>query len=300
MLACKSSKPTLEIINKCHAANSDGAGIVWFDDTNLAKYKKGLNPTELFEIVEKLPLPFCIHFRASSPGFSKSNLLTHPFEVTEKSELKLEGECEKLLMHNGYISDWKMFLAARNLRFETNEVSSDSRAVARIISNDNQEFLKETIKDTNKGKFIFIDAVRKKFGLYGDSFNEDNGILYSNLTWKHGKSYCQTSTNVGVGTEYGSYKEAKEKIVAPITSIVISNQKDADGILKPFVLNGDDTKKKISNPDTLTSLTSGNEAAPVSPEEVKIILQRFSCPPNLSKEKQKKLFKRYCKISCLC
>ena len=277
ILACKSQKPTKEILDKCHAANGDGAGIFWFNETNKAQYKKGLLPAALFEIVEKLPLPFCIHFRASSIG-GKSDLLTHPFEVTPESVLRLEGEAEQLLMHNGHFGDWKICLAAANLRFSQNETFSDTRAIARVISNGNTAFL----KDMGKGKFILADAQRKKFSLYGDDFTEYEGILYSNMAWRYGRAYCQGGhvANQQVGpSPTENWDSLHTHLAAKVNPPVKLTNETKDGVTRTVVKKGEDKKTP----------------PPTTPEELDILLARFQHSPELSKARQKKLFKRWCR-----
>ena len=203
ILACKANKPSRETIAKCYADNDDGAGIAWFTTKDgqfinaetvtpetqlIAKYKKGLNENEVVKLIEDTPLPFVVHFRASSVG-GKNSLLTHPFEMTEKSELRTEGECDKLLIHNGTFSDWKICLAAKGLTDPLTEPMSDTRAIAMISSKGNDSF----IKKINRGKFVVVDCQAQKFRLIGDTFIEEDGIYYSNLSWKSKLVHSQNS-----------------------------------------------------------------------------------------------------------
>ena len=59
------------------------------------------------------------------------------------------------------------------------ESMSDTRAIAMIISrNNNESFLSKI-----NGKFVVIDSIKRKMRYYGD-FTEEDGIWYSNMTWK--------------------------------------------------------------------------------------------------------------------
>lgn len=183
-------RPTLEIVNKCHAKNSDGGGIAWFNKKGKAEYRKGLNVQEIYDLTQSVPLPFVAHFRLASCG-GKNELLTHPFEITKKSELKLAGQADKLLIHNGTFADWKICLAAANVdEPDVNSPLSDTRAIAMILARHrNYNFL-----DKISGRFIVMDATTKQFHFFGD-FDEEGGIWYSNLFWKN---YYKNYTNCNV------------------------------------------------------------------------------------------------------
>lgn len=179
ILACEDEKPSLDILESCECANADGAGIAWFDNTGKASYKKNMTAKELDAFITDLPLPYVIHFRLASVG-GKNPLLTHPFEVSIDSPLRLEGSADKLLVHNGHINDWDMYLAAAGIDTpEDKSPMSDSRAIAMIISKNNEKFL-----DKLRGNYVLIDATKERFRLFGH-FTKENGIYYSNMIWKY-------------------------------------------------------------------------------------------------------------------
>lgn len=192
ILICKRNKPTVEILRKCHNRNDDGAGVAWFSQTGekdgkptyIANYKKGFtHADQVNDFIQKLPLPFIVHFRWASIG-GKSLSLTHPFEITENSELKFENTAEKLLFQNGTIHNWDMYLAAAGLDTPTGFVS-DSRALAMILAkHGNGKFLTK-FPDS---RFVMLNASDKKFYIYG-KFDEENGIQYSNMSWKNAGSH---------------------------------------------------------------------------------------------------------------
>lgn len=246
ILICKRQRPTLEILEKCHDRNNDGAGIAWFDDTDQAKYKKGFNdPEKVFEFTQKLKLPFIVHFRWASIG-GRTDMLTHPFEVTSNSELKLEGQSHKLLFQNGTVSTWDMYLAAAGIDVPIGPVS-DSRALAMIISkHGNSKFLTK-LPDS---RFIVMDAIDRRFYIYG-SFTEENGIAYSNMFWKNGASkkkgcqtYCPGNSQVTYNN-YSGHSQANNNNNNNLTNPVIPNNANP-----PFAANvvnvlGQLTKKDL-------------------------------------------------------
>lgn len=181
---CIQKKPSREIIHKGWDSNSHGAGIAWVNKDRKAQYVKGLTSAdEVYKYVEKLSLPFVIHFRLASAG-GKDPLLTHPFEISKGSPLALAGEANKVLIHNGHESDWKKCLAASGVDVDAIKTPlSDTRAIAMIIArHKNSDFLKIA-----SGKFVTVgydDAEDKNKIRYWGDFDEEDGILYSNTHWK--------------------------------------------------------------------------------------------------------------------
>lgn len=179
VLICESEKPSLEILTQCKNANSHGIGITWLNENNKAEYKKGIELDELYKLTLKLELPFVIHLRLASCG-GQSELLCHPFEITRESQLRLQGECDKTLVHNGHIHEYERLLAAAGIYIEKNENNpmSDSRAIAMIASNNNEKFLHYLT-----GNFVIVDSLEKKIRMFGN-FIEENGVHFSNMIWK--------------------------------------------------------------------------------------------------------------------
>lgn len=180
LIACH-KRLDLETVKKIWNINDDGGGIGWFEKDK-AKYIKGItSPEELFNLIEKTPLPQIVHFRLHSVG-GYSGLLTHPFEVTRESKLRLKGEANRLLFHNGHDSDFNKYIAAANLHQKDKSPMSDTRAIAMVVSNNNEKFLQVA-----SGKFILLDATCHKIKLFGDftELPEFPGIAFSNTIWKY-------------------------------------------------------------------------------------------------------------------
>lgn len=201
--SCVDEKPTLDQIHRMYDDNSHGASISWINKKGLAQYKKGLSEDEVFKLVRETPLPFVLHFRQSSFSKDKENkLLNHPFEVTIDSPLRLEGEAEKLLIHNGTIREYDLMLATANIQVGKDEPMTDTRAIAMMMAKDN-----EKLPWRIPGKFVLIDSTRDKgkFRLTGD-FTLEGGILYSNLSWKWGnKSFYNNPSGGLTDDEYYNF-----------------------------------------------------------------------------------------------
>jgi hypothetical protein len=196
-------KPTLDQIHKMYDDNSHGASISFINKEGLAEYKKGLNEDEVFKAVYETPLPFVLHFRQSSFWKDRENkLLNHPFEISINSPLKLEGKAEKLLIHNGTIKEYELMMAVADIPIIKDDMMTDSRAIAMIMAKNKDEKLPWRIP----GKFVIIDSTRSKgkFRLSGD-FTLEDGIMFSNLSWKWGTKTYNNSCSGLTEDEYYNY-----------------------------------------------------------------------------------------------
>src|SRR3989442_862864 len=101
----KGVKPTLDVLEKCHEANPDGAGVAWATGGGV-QWEKGLTGKEVFKIIQGVDKHFAVHFRWATVGGVGSQL-THPFPVTADVSLKKRGTAPKLLMHNGHWHPWE-------------------------------------------------------------------------------------------------------------------------------------------------------------------------------------------------
>lgn len=276
ILACKDQKPSLEILMKCERSNPHGAGFMHFNQEGKVWYKKGLNANEVHELVEKIDLPFVIHFRWASGGFAKDRLLAHPFEVTETSDLQLEGVCDKALMHNGHFNDWKLALFAAGLD-EPRGFGSDSRAISMVVSKDNLKFLQKL-----RGYFVVADSSVKKYKCYGP-FKEENGIYYSNLTWKHKvcKTYCSETTRESVYDNDVPRTDANEKKTTktdiPTVRSTSSKYIGVKQIVLPVLNKTDLSMDQIND----------------------LLIDSFFkvCPEDFSMKKKKRVWKRLCALN---
>lgn len=182
-----SAKPSRKIIDAAHSENCHGSGVAWFNEDGLCQYEKWLYPHEVEKLIGEIPLPFIIHFRSASLG-GLSNLLNHPFIISEKSPLSLTGVAEQLLVHNGTIKEYKEILSKAKIPETKDEPLSDSRAMAMLLGKFNksvqQEKLLKYFSQNNKNRFVLMDSKSKTFKMFGD-FTFENGCHYSNMKWKN-------------------------------------------------------------------------------------------------------------------
>lgn len=189
--------PTLEVLEKIGMCNRDGFGVGYYNNKGKCQYIKGIKTAkEVFELVKEINIfPIAIHARLSSQG-GKSELLTHPFEISPKSQLRLEGECNKLLFHNGHVGLFEDKAIIADVDLPKNEPLSDTRAIAMICSKhrDNGARFLHSLNN----KFVVMDAKIGKFRLIPfEGFVKEDGIYYSNTFWKF---RCNTNSHT-----YASY-----------------------------------------------------------------------------------------------
>lgn len=275
IIAARTKKPSLEILKKAESANGDGAGVVWINENKKAQWKKGLNADGVFKVIEDLPLPFVIHFRLGSRGLKKDLLLTHPFVIAPNSPLSLEGEADKLFVHNGTIfdSDWKWGLLGAGLE-APDDLMSDSRAIAMILSqHKNYDFLKKI-----KGNFIYIDSTKEKFPfvILGDTFKYEDGMYFSNFEWKYRTNYVGSyASDYGDMGYVGQCKNYQNTVGSNISNI-------------PNGTNND-TKKKSEN---LLNQQSNSSSEILLDRLLKEYIVCQECREVISNDRIRELFKQ--------
>lgn len=210
ILLCRDNKPSKTIIHKVHQDNNHGLGLAYFKD-GLAHYKKGMFPGELISFMETIELPFIVHARAASIG-GKGLTLTHPYEITAESPLKFEGSAEKLLFHNGTVSNFRHFMMAADVTNPNQYDSmSDTRGLALILAKLNDDTKQINFLKEFKQKFVIVDSKALEFKIFGD-FQFEDGIYYSNFYWK---SQQVTFNEWDNKNEKKDIKNDTQKIVLP-------------------------------------------------------------------------------------
>ena len=233
-------KPDMEIVRRAFLDNDDGASITWVNDKRKVEYIKGITTAEeVYNLSLATELPFVIHFRKTSTGLKTDPLLTHPFEISKDSPLKLYGETDRVLIHNGTEVDWRKCLAASGLTIPKDKAGlpqdmSDTRAIAMILSqHKNNDFLFAAT-----GKFVVVGygspTDERAFRYYGD-FQEDDGILYSNLLWKWSKTYGFYGEEYDAGSgSYNFHLHKKKDETQKIPTIPKETEKEYPVLRQPY------------------------------------------------------------------
>lgn len=203
--------PTRETLKQCFTRNKDGAGFAWLEN-NVLYGKKGMMSWEEYEseltaLESRIDLKttmFTSHFRITTHGGTNPNNC-HPFPLSgDIAELKaLEmiatGE-DKIVMHNGIISGFGSYNGDLS---DTQEFIKDFLYYL-DLGNKNWNKNPNTIKavETVLGSRLCVMNTDGTFELLGTGWIEDDGVWYSNSTYKpYTSSYSSKS--------YGSYYNGK-------------------------------------------------------------------------------------------
>lgn len=189
------TRPTEEMIERAWDTNKDGAGIAWREGTGdraEVVWKKGIMKLdEIKPLIAKAPLPFVVHFRVASCGGVRQNL-THPFVISEKSPLLLEGRTKgAVLFHNGHWNGWneKALDAAihSNTKLPEGSEWSDTRAMAWMVHIYGPELI--DLLSTQKG----VIMSPQKFNIFtGNGWEKINEVWCSNDYFWKGRRHVTT------------------------------------------------------------------------------------------------------------
>ena len=178
--------PTLVELQAAELQNPDGAGIAW-TTTKGVEFRKGLTAEQVHELLTDLPprTRWVVHFRFATIGEAQPGLC-HPFPVSRDTSLDITGLADRLLFHNGTVSDWKDRLS--NIVFDPKSSVaipdgdwSDSRGIAWLLALNGSTRALSFID----GKFVAMNKngitiyPRDKSG-----WTSTDGCWYSNTYWR--------------------------------------------------------------------------------------------------------------------
>ncbi len=165
--------PSEETFMECFFNNPDGIGIGWNDGIR-THIKKGFMTFSHFmeyidqRSIELIDKDVMIHFRYATHG-NIDNKSCHPFVIDRNYPLKYTGN-KTIIAHNGII---------HGKEFIKKDLSDTMVLVQKINKKGlNHRSIKPILQS---GKFIIMSP--NKITIYGN-FIEDNGVFYSNDTYK--------------------------------------------------------------------------------------------------------------------
>lgn len=178
------------ILQRCFNVNRDGSGYMYVNEQNEVVIKKGYMDFEtyykdLVEDYDKHNLKnknLVMHFRIGTSGQSKYGC-THPFAITDNYDLLNATRVKTNIgvCHNGIVSMFNSRLA----KYSDTQIYIAS-VLTPIYKLNRNAFsysdVKKLIKDTTNSKWAFLDKF-DNLNIVGD-FEEDNGYLYSNTTYR--------------------------------------------------------------------------------------------------------------------
>lgn len=188
------SCPTLATLKTCWDSNPDGAGFA-FNDGGRVIIKKGFMTWDAFKAAWTSCMKnydfknrgVLIHFRITTHGGTNPQN-THPFPVVSDTGMmqKPECVCEYAAIHNGIIS-------ATSVQAIKERTTSDTLVFIRdylsLIAQNKSWFKRRANLELIS---LLIDAPHSKMAIingkgeiiHTDGFVEDNGVLYSNASYK--------------------------------------------------------------------------------------------------------------------
>lgn len=180
--------PESKIMETMLKNNSDGAGFCYCQDGEV-KIQKGYMTYEDFtealnkvsEKIDTYATPMIFHFRIATHG-GITPALCHPFPISNKIPVlrRLTTSTSLGIVHNGIID-----IKARNgvsdtMQYITEKLAKRYKWDKEFYKNKKQR--KAILTEIGSSKMAFLDSMGEIYTI-GD-FIEDNGILYSNSSYK--------------------------------------------------------------------------------------------------------------------
>lgn len=168
----EATPPTLNTLLDCEIENPHGGGIA-YPTFHGVQWHKGLTAKQLHRYAqEHAGKPMLIHFRIATAG-TISKELCHPFPITRKVSLALNGTANSVLIHNGHWFSWDDFLPRGARKREW----TDTRVMAQLAHFHGIDALRNT------GQRIAILRRDGATTLLGD-WRQLDGVFYSNFLWR--------------------------------------------------------------------------------------------------------------------
>lgn len=187
-----------EHFNNSFMCNSDGAGVMYNDKENVIIHKGFMNIKDFNEFEATLPVDCdrVYHFRIATSG-KIAKETCHPYPVVNnlKNMLDIDTMCDVGAAHNGIVS-WCTPVKALASSFSDSMVFLSSYVYPHRNTLFKSESFRELLVHASCSKFAFMNKDTVK--LVG-SFVEEDGIFYSNNTYKY--SYMGTTYH-GKGFTY--------------------------------------------------------------------------------------------------
>ena len=219
------SMPDEKILKTMFKNNSDGAGFMYAYNGAVHIEKGFMHYNEFKSAIDSLAekydisaLPLVMHFRIATSGNIDGGT-THPFPVSSKRNAlrKLKYTTDLAIAHNGVIP----ISAPKNMS-DTMQYVAKRLTLYRNIQNDFYKhncFLKRVEKEI-KSKMVFLDK-SGYIATVGEFITEDNGMIYSNTSYKD-------KTYFSINSYYDMFAYSTQSKLCPIDGYIL----DYDGHLK--------------------------------------------------------------------
>lgn len=183
--------PSKEIFRKCYTNNPDGCGYMYVENNEVVVKKGYMGYKNMYKELKKLgnDKGIVVHFRIGTSG-NKDQKTCHPYPLSAdvKDLQTTHYTTDVAMVHNGIITGYSD-LSNNNLN-DTQVFIRDFLSVLKDLDNEFYKNIKvqKMLKEITNSKLTFMNNKEEIFCV-GD-FIEDDGILYSNTTYK--TSYWST------------------------------------------------------------------------------------------------------------
>lgn len=188
----KGKLPSMDTIKTCFEHNSDGAGLMYVDKGQVVIDKGFMNFRELEKKLEVLYKKFndfknkalVIHCRIGTSG-TNTRENTHPYCISTnyKDLHRTKIFCDLGMVHNGVITDYTPVDNKHNTN-DTQEFIMKYIAPLYEHYRDfyKNEYIMSGLADITGSRLVFLDTKENLY--YVGDFVEDNGVKYSNTSYK--------------------------------------------------------------------------------------------------------------------
>lgn len=182
--------PSKETLQTCFENNPDGAGFMYVKDDKVVIDKGYMDFRSFYKRLKKLDRKLhlkdkalVMHFRIGTHG-KNDRQTTHPFPISSNaSDLKRTYITTDLgVVHNGIIQKY-------DYENDLSDTQLFIRDVISILKGLNRNFYKDKgtldmLNRVTKSKLCFLDT-KNDLIYVGDFVKDDNGVRYSNSTYKY-------------------------------------------------------------------------------------------------------------------
>lgn len=189
--------PPKQVFKTCFDNNPDGCGYMYVNNGKVIIKKGYMGYKHLYKDIKRLTdkndINVVVHFRIGTQGKNDAKT-THPYPITSNTDYmqKLYYETDLAVVHNGIIYGYE-----DKTRPDLNDTQIFIRDVLSVLQELNKDFYKNEnaitmLEDITSSKLVFLDK-DDTLSFVGNFIN-DNGILYSNYTYKETR-YTYTTSN---------------------------------------------------------------------------------------------------------
>lgn len=211
--------PSEKALENMWFSNSDGAGFM-YAISGCVYIEKGFMrfedlKTRLDELGNRYnlkALPMVMHFRITTHGGTKPENC-HPFPISDSIGMlkKLRLKAKLGVAHNGIINIEPRKDISDTMEYIASQLAPLSKAVPKFYKD---KHLMQMIDSATGSKLAFLAGDGKIYTV--GKFEEEKGIMYSNTTYKYGRSFRNFNYGAYCGDEWEMYSGMADYSYRPV------------------------------------------------------------------------------------